>query len=132
MTLSLGETQNLTVSYNPIDTTDDKSIIWSSSNSNVVKVENGKITAIGTGEALITAKVGNYSATCKIIVTDDYMLGDINNDGKVSAIDARNVLQYVAGIKTFDSRQLKCADVNNDGKITAYDARMILQIAAEM
>ena len=132
LTLSLGETQNLTVSYNPIDTTDDKSIIWSSSNSNVVKVENGKITAIGTGEALITAKVGNYSATCKIIVTDDYMLGDINNDGKVSAIDARNVLQYVAGIKTFDSRQLKCADVNNDGKITAYDARMILQIAAEM
>ena len=132
MTLSLGETQNLTLSFNPVDTTDDKSVTWLSSNDSVIKVENGKVTAVGKGEAIITAKVGNLSATCKVVVTGDYIIGDVNNDGKVTAIDARNVLQYAAGTKSFNSQQLKCADVNNDGKVTAFDARKILQIAAEI
>ncbi len=132
LTLSLRETQTLTVSFNPVDTTDDKTITWLSSNDSVVKVENGKVTAVGKGEAIVTAKVGNISATCKVVVTGDYITGDVNNDGKVTAIDARNVLQYAAGTKTLNSQQLKCADVNNDGKVTAFDARKILQMAAEI
>lgn len=56
--------------------------------------------------------------------------GDVNNDGIVSAIDARIVLQVVAEIKSIDSISMEVADLNGDGKITAIDARIILQIVA--
>ena len=131
LNLSVGQSHNLTVSFNPIDTTDDKTITWSSSNENVIKVTNGKVTAVGKGEAVVTAKVGNFSATCKVVVAN-YVAGDVNGDGKVSIIDARHVLQYAAGSRTLDSNQLKSADINGDSKVTAIDARKILQIAASV
>ena len=58
-------------------------ITWESSNTNVAKVENGKITATGTsGEATITAKVSgtDYEATCKVKIIQ-----------KVTAISASNI-----------------------------------------
>lgn len=50
----------------------NKSITWKSSNSEIVNIENGEITANKSGEVLITATTeeGNYSATCKITVID--------------------------------------------------------------
>ncbi len=42
---------------------------WSTSNSKVVRIENGKVMASGAGEAIITAVADNgKKATCKIIV----------------------------------------------------------------
>ena len=131
LNMTVEDTYQFTVTYNPNDTTDDKTVIWSSSDESVVKVVNGKVTAIGAGEATITAKVGLYTATCKIIVKDKYALGDVNLDGKVSAMDARCVLQYVAGTRTLTDEQLKYADMNGDGKVSSIDARGVLKIAAQ-
>ena len=57
-------------------------------------------------------------------------LGDVNGDNKISAVDARMVLQCVAGLITKTEQITTNGDVNEDGKITAVDARMILQIVA--
>lgn len=55
-------------------------------------------------------------------------IGDANGDGKLTAIDARMVLQHVAGINTLeDTSNL---DMNGDKKVTAVDARVILQVVA--
>lgn len=62
--------------------------------------------------------------------TDEFLTGDVNNDDKVTASDARLVLQNVAGLREFTEAETKAADVNEDGKISAVDARMILQIVA--
>jgi hypothetical protein len=56
--------------------------------------------------------------------------GDVNGDGKITAVDARMILQHVAGINKLDEHQLKLADVNGDGKISAVDARRVLRIVA--
>ncbi len=56
--------------------------------------------------------------------------GDVNGDGRVSAIDARWTLQHVAGTRELDEHYLKLADVNNDGKVSAIDTRWILQMVA--
>lgn len=57
--------------------------------------------------------------------------GDVNDDGKVSAVDARLVLQVVAGLlEKSDLKNSNVADVNADNKISAVDARMILQVVA--
>ena len=64
----IGETENLTVIYNPSNTTDNKNVTWTSSNNNVASINNGVVTAKGIGNAVITAKVGNLTASYKITV----------------------------------------------------------------
>ncbi len=65
-----------------------------------------------------------------VVISTEPTVGDVNGDGKVSAVDARLILQYVAGLQDFDESQKMLADVNYDSKIGAIDARCILQIVA--
>ncbi len=74
-----------------------------------------------------TSKLGDFLVTEKALTA---ILGDVNGDGKVTAIDARWVLQIAAGVKTVSDEEMALADANGDGKVTAIDARKILQIAA--
>ncbi|MBQ8765939.1 MAG: dockerin type I repeat-containing protein [Clostridia bacterium] len=64
------------------------------------------------------------------IEKDEIRMGDVNCDGKITAIDARLVLQYVAGLVDEYDLYMSYADVSGDGKITAVDARIILQKVA--
>ena len=56
--------------------------------------------------------------------------GDINGDGKVTAVDARWILQIAAGTRQVTEAERKSVDLNKDGKVTAVDARWVLQVAA--
>lgn len=47
--------------------------------------------------------------------------GDLNGDGKTSAIDLVMVQRLIMGIDVLSSDKLKAADVNGDGKISAID-----------
>jgi hypothetical protein len=59
--------------------------------------------------------------------------GDVNFDGKVTAVDARLCLQTVASSDILSLLpSSKSADVNGDGKVTAVDARIMLQNVAGM
>ena len=59
--------------------------------------------------------------------------GDVDNDGKVTAADARKILRIAANLETAnDSQTFDNADVNNDGVITAADAREALRMAAKL
>lgn len=63
--------------------------------------------------------------------SDTIMLGDINGDSCINAVDASEVLSYYARISTnqkgdFDAKQQIAADVNHDGIINAVDASIIL------
>ena len=75
--LNEGETLQLTATVLP-DNTTNKTVIWSSSNSAIVTVDNnGLVTANAPGTATIIASTtdGSYlSATCTIEVLPDYYL----------------------------------------------------------
>ncbi len=71
ISLTPGESAQLTATVVPSDATDG-SVIWSSGNENVATVDNtGKVTAVGKGGAIITATTTDQSlsATCKVTVT---------------------------------------------------------------
>lgn len=57
---------------------------------------------------------------------DDYLLGDVNLDGKVTAADAALILRYLDGLDILSDEQLRNADVNRDGEVTQDDADAIL------
>ena len=68
------DTYHLTYSYRyPFGTSSSQeanpSVTWTSSNSSVVKVSNGDLTAVSTGTAVITVKSSNnLSASCTVTV----------------------------------------------------------------
>ena len=68
--LKVGETITLTAIVKPSNAT-NKKVIWSSSNEEIATVENGVVTALKEGEAIITAKTedGGKTATCTISST---------------------------------------------------------------
>jgi len=71
--------------------------------------------------------LGPYAWDTRIFQT---LPGDVNGDLKVTAMDARWVLQASSGERTFNEAQMRAADVNGDGKVNAVDAQWILQIAS--
>lgn len=72
------------------------------------------------------------SSAFMLASADSVKLGDINNDGNVTASDARLVLRAAAKIDTLSEEATIIADVNFDTRITASDARMILRAAAKI
>ena len=78
--LATGTTTTLTVSYRPTNTTADKTVTWTTNNASVATVSNGVVTAIAAGTAVITAKVGELTATCTITVSAPVALTGISLD----------------------------------------------------
>lgn len=69
LNLGTGNSENLIVSYTPNNTTDNKNITWSSSDSSVATVDgSGKINALKVGSSKITATVGSLKAECLVNV----------------------------------------------------------------
>ena len=68
MELLIGTKEQLTATVSP-DNATDKTIVWTSSDSNIATVdENGNVTAVAIGSATITASCGNVKAECKVTV----------------------------------------------------------------
>lgn len=69
LTLDVNDTSTLSVTITPTDAL-NKTITWSSSNTDIATVNNsGKVTASGTGTAIITATSNNgISDTCNVTV----------------------------------------------------------------
>ena len=67
--LEVGKTETLTVTYDP-PYAENKEVKWTSSNTKVATVDNGKITAIkpGVAEIKVTSSDGGLEATCKVTV----------------------------------------------------------------
>ena len=107
--MTKGDEITLITTINPSNAT-NKNTIWTSSNTEVAAVENGKVTAISEGTANITVRTedGNKIATCQILVfydcpneniqfADNIMKNmcvtafDDNNDGEISFREAAAV-----------------------------------------
>jgi uncharacterized protein YjdB len=66
--LNEGESITLIATVKP-DNATDKTVTWTSDKASVATVDaNGKVTAVGDGTATITAKAGDKSATCTVMV----------------------------------------------------------------
>lgn len=67
--LKAGNTATLTATVKPDDAT-NKTVTWSRSNPEVATVDNGVVTAVSAGEAIITVTTedGAKTATCKVTV----------------------------------------------------------------
>lgn len=127
-----GDTATLKVNYNPSTTTDDKTVTWSSSNTKVATVsKDGKITAIGEGTAIITAKVGNFTATCKVTVSSKVIKGDVDADNEITIADALMIFKYKSDEVNLSTSQLKAADTDGNNAVELADALRIFKFKSQ-
>lgn len=83
------------------------------------------------GEEKMTADNISYAVLVSADKAEpELMAGDVNTDGKITAVDARWALQAASGTRPLSNEQKQIADVNGDGQVTAVDARWILQAAS--
>ena len=114
------------------DDADDKSLIWTSSNSYIAKVdENGKVTAYSPGTATITVTTadGNYTATCTVYVySSTVSVSSVSLDKSQATVNQGSSLQLTATINpsdatnkdvTWTSSNPTVATVDTNGKVTA-------------
>ena len=63
----------------------------------------------------------------KTLNTEIWLLGDVNGDGRVNAMDCTRLLMHVNRSKLLtDAYALKCADVNRDSRVNAMDCTRLL------
>ena len=81
LTLAPGRTFQLEATVSPSDAT-DKTVTWTSTDPTVVTVENGLVTAVRPGDAIIEAVAGAFRAQCAVQVqlpgsNEDYGYEDL-------------------------------------------------------
>lgn len=129
LSLNKGKTGQIDLTYGPSDTTDDVTkIIYSSSNEDVATVDNnGKVTAVSGGSAIITAHLGSVvSNECIVSVNvplESIEVTQVNElfvkDTKKLDVTYKPTDTTVTKDVTWTSSDKTIATVDKDGKVTA-------------
>ena len=129
LTIAEGASKTLKVTYSPSNTTDSKTIKWTSSNKKVATVTSkGKVTAKKKGTATITAKCGTKKATCKVTVKGIALKSIKLNKTKLTMDKGTSKTLKVTYTPsntthskkiTWSSSNKKVATVSSKGKVTA-------------
>lgn len=80
LSLVKGATETLAATVLPTTAT-DKAVTWKSSDTAVATVKDGIVTAVAAGNATITAKAGEKTATCVVTVTNPSNSGSSSGGG---------------------------------------------------
>lgn len=82
---------------------------------------------VGTGTEIHLYHNNEYLTYYTIVVK-----GDVDGNGKISAVDARTALRASASLTNLDKFEFDAADVNDKGKVTASSARTILRVSSKL
>ncbi len=131
LSLMCGETATLVATVAPGNAT-DKSVEWSSSNPAVATVDqNGLVTAVAVGEAVITVKTvdGGKTATCAVTVTELVVpVTGVNIEPIEATVIVGNKVTLTATVMpdnatdktvTWTSSDASVASVDKNGVVTA-------------
>lgn len=138
--MAVGASAELIPIINPKDVFNNgmlnSSLIWSSTNENVVSVNNGKLTAKGAGTAVIKAVSADIGRSAECVVT-------VSNNTNGTTIDAQtDGFEMKVGEKLkinaqsnsdiiWKSENSYIADVDSSGVVTAYSNSNVPRIGSD-
>lgn len=126
----VGNSEVLTPVFYPSNVS-NKNVVWSSTNSSVASVSNGKVVGKSVGTAIITVTSADKSATCIVNVVDKVALNNISlskSSLNLKEGESQNLtINYSPGNATkkkvsWSSSNKDVAEVDNNGNITAKKA----------
>ena len=133
LSLDVPQTYQLTATITPSDAS-NKNLIWTSSNESAATVdENGLVTAVGNGTAVIKAEAADgsgISASCTVTVIDPSKIpvSSITLDKTTLSLEAMETYQLTASVSpanaanktlTWTSSNEAVATVDSNGQVTA-------------
>ena len=91
LSMEVGDKATLKATMNPSNATDK--LTWSTSNTNVVKVDNGNVTAVGAGKAtVIVTTTSGKTASCTVEVTGSFTItAEAGGNGTISPSGVKSV-----------------------------------------
>ena len=118
-----GDTVTLTITRKPANTTDD--LVITSDNEDVVKVVDGRLTAVAAGTATVTVTSGDISKTCAVTVNKT--VTGVTLDKTTAELKRGDTLQLTATLQPegatgdvqWTSSNTQIATVSSTGKVTA-------------
>ena len=129
------QTEQLITTITPVDTTEDTTITWESTNNDVATVQDGLITAIGAGTTTITGKLANGETVTTnvkvlkpienvIISQEEVTLYKDSEDNSTTTLSVTILPEDAEEDKTvtWTSNKPEIAKVDNNGKVTAVGA----------
>ncbi|MDE7292207.1 MAG: leucine-rich repeat protein [Treponemataceae bacterium] len=113
-----GDAKQLTATVTP-DNADDKTVTWSSSNTDVAVVEDGRVCPLVSGTATITAQAGGKQAECVVTVKprNDTAQGSTPQGGTTHVHNYSGGLCTVCG---FQKPFMVDATIDDSGVLTKY------------
>lgn len=139
ITLNVGDEYQLTAEVSPLNAT-NKNLVWSSNNTSVATVNNGKVKAIKSGNATIRVKTedGEHSASCVVTVDESKsswgLVGTFNNWGKsgndIPMSDEQSDNYYVATGVSLNKSDSFAFRYDNDW-VQSYGVPLLEEVAAQ-
>lgn len=120
---------NTTTVLNPIITPNfDVNITYKSSVPSVATVDQtGKVTALKTGTTVITATAANGKKASITINVTDYLMGDMNNNGRIDVADIVVFVKLYFNKIESNSYYEKVGDMNYNGRYDVADLVLIVK-----
>lgn len=92
---------------------------------------------VGEYNVYVSSTGGSYTKVASFSVTDNweeapYTLGDVDQDGRITAYDASLILQSISELTALTANQEEAADTDHNGTVTAFDASRIIQYVSEI
>ena len=130
LTLTIGDSETLTVTINPANA-ENQNVVWSSSNKAVASVDGGKITTHSVGKATITvtAEDGGVKASC-VVTVKEIAVESVTLDRTKLTLTVGGSATLTASVKPDNAANKKVAWSSsnkavasvNGGKVTAVSA----------
>lgn len=128
LTLKPGTSDTLSATVAPEDAT-DKSLRWTSSNTNVATVDaTGKVSAVADGTAVITASTvdGGFTAQCTVTVSEDkpeiVAVENVTLNKTSASLEVGETEQLTATVKPADAANKSVRWKSNDENVVSVDA----------
>ena len=118
LNMKVGDSQQLTATVLPENAT-HPAITWGSSDTGVVTVDNGLVTAVGSGQAQITATADGKQAVCTVTVSG-VEIGEVNQ--AIAALpDADSLtLRHKAAVEAARQLDNNLSQADQE-RVTGYD-----------
>lgn len=111
------------------------SVQWLSTDEDIVKVEDGRLTGLKNGNAQIIANSNGKALLKQVIVAFDeapLAAGDLNGDASIDILDVITVNKFLLGGISLTDPQRECADVFHDKMLDTTDALTLLKFVVEI
>lgn len=113
--------------YEQMDELDPTASTWTDLNTQdgktyFYRLQIGELETSLLGQGMLYGELSE-----PLMVVSGPVLGDVNDDGAIDALDALLALQHSVGLKILESGDFFCADANRSEVVDASDALLILQ-----